>query len=122
MPDNTGSGLLNITRTRGVLQVHFADRNILDEASIDHIGEQLKGLIQTEEEPKILLNFSNVEHLSSSALGMLITLNKSVRQQGGVMKLSNINSQIHEVFSITRLDRMFEIFDDAERALATFQK
>ena len=46
-----------------VLVVNFVDRKILDEQNIQMIGEQLFGLV--DQNPKILLNFSNVEYLSS---------------------------------------------------------
>ena len=69
---------------------------------------------------KLLLNFRNVDHLSSAALGMLITLNKKVKEKHGVLKLSDINRQIFEVFKITRLDRVFDIHESADHALASF--
>ena len=69
---------------------------------------------------KLLLSFANVEHMSSAALGMLITLNKKVAEASGVLKLSDIAPQIYEVFRITRLNQLFDISDTAENAVASF--
>ena len=61
-----------------------------------------------------------MEHLSSAALGVLITLNKQVTEHKGTLKLSDIAPQIYEVFKITRLNKLFDIHDTAEQALGTF--
>lgn len=104
----------------GVNIVEFADRKILEELSISEIGDQLAKLIAGSQGIKLLLSFENVEHLSSAALGMLITLNKRVSEQSGKLKLSDITPQIFEVFKITRLNKLFDIHSTREDALGSF--
>ena len=111
---------LKIKRNDDVSVVEFADRKILEELAIQEIEEELHQVVDSEPSIKLLLNFRNVDHLSSAALGMLITLNKKVKEQNGELKLSDINRQIYEVFKITRLNRVFDIHDTAEQALAQF--
>jgi anti-sigma B factor antagonist len=69
---------------------------------------------------KLLLNFANVEYLSSAALGKLMTLNKKVKAAGGELRLANIKPEIKEVFSITKLDKMLKIFNSEQDALDGF--
>jgi len=104
-----------------VTTVGFLDRNILEEASIQQIGDEIGELILASPNPKILLNFENVEHLSSAALGTLITINNNVKKQGGQLRLANIDPQIYEVFVITKLNKLFVIHDDNAAALASFK-
>ena len=111
---------ITLTKSDSVHVVTFTDRKILEEISINEIGEELNKLVEGEKGTKILLSFTNVEHLSSAALGVLITLNKKVAEQEGTLKLSDIAPQIYEVFKITRLNKLFEIHDTAEKALVTF--
>ncbi|MFQ6047762.1 MAG: STAS domain-containing protein [Phycisphaerae bacterium] len=111
---------LKISKSDGVCVVEFADRKILEELCITEIGEELAALVDRQPGIKLLLNFSNVEHLSSAALGMLITLNKRISENGGVLKLSDIHPQIYEVFKITRLNKVFEIYSTAADALRSF--
>jgi anti-sigma B factor antagonist len=92
-----------------VLVVKFIDRKILDDTNIQIIGEQLFGLVEQQGARKLLLNFGNVEFLSSAALGKLITLNKKLQSAGGRLILCNIDPQIYEVFEITKLDKFFNI-------------
>jgi len=114
------SSHLKIKRTGDVSVVEFADRKILEELSIQEISDELRGLAESDVGAQLLLNFENVDHLASAALGMLITLHKRVQEHNGTLKLSNINRQIFQVFKITRLNRVFDIHDTAEQALASF--
>ena len=99
--------------------VQFRDRKILDESNIQEMGRELFELVE-QKRAKILLNFMNVEFLSSAALGKLITLDKKLKAAKGQLKLSNIRPEIYEVFAITRLNKLFDIHDDEADALATF--
>lgn len=111
---------LKITDSDGVKVVEFVDRKILDELSISEIRDELTNLVAAPDTTKLLLCFRHVEHLSSAALGVLITLNKQVAEKKGRLKLSDITPQIYEVFKITRLNKLFDIHDTMEKALAAF--
>ena len=103
-----------------VTVINFVDRKILDEQNIQVIGEQLFGLVDQDGRRKLLLNFGNVEYLSSAALGKLITLNKKLQGVGGRLILCNIDPQIYEVFEITKLDKFFNIQKEEQAALQAF--
>ncbi|MFN4261888.1 MAG: STAS domain-containing protein [Gemmataceae bacterium] len=103
-----------------VTVVSFTDRKILDEQNIQQIGEQLFSLVDEAGRRKILLNFGNVEYLSSAALGKLITLNKKLQVTGGRLILCNIDPQIYEVFEITKLNKLFNIQKEEQSALQAF--
>lgn len=116
----TGSSRLRVKHERDITQIEFVDRNILDEANIQQIGEEIGALIDSAPNPKLLINFASVDHLSSAALGTLITINNKMRARKGQLRLANIDPQIYEVFKITKLDRLFSIHESAEAALASF--
>lgn len=103
-----------------VTEAVFLDRKILDESNIQQIGKKLTTLIQTNPGIRLLLNFGRVAHLSSAALGMLITLSKRVSEQNGLLKLSDIHPKIYEVFVITKLNKLFDIYDHATEAMTSF--
>jgi anti-sigma B factor antagonist len=111
---------LRIYNEGDVVQVRFVDRNILDEANIQRIGEEIVSVIEQRDKPKLLINFENVDHLSSAALGTLITINNKVRARSGQLRLAEIDPQIYEVFVITKLNKLFDIHDSADDALASF--
>src|SRR5262245_53124897 len=90
-----------------VTVVDLGDWKILDLDNMVSVKEQVLWLLRQDIPKKILLNFSNVEYLSSAALGVLITLNKALHEGGGRLILCNIDPQIYEVFEITKLDKVF---------------
>lgn len=103
-----------------IARIRFIDRNILEEVTIHQIGEEISQVIERSPNPKVLINFENVEHLSSAALGTLININKRIKQKGGQLRLSNIDANIYEVFVITKLNKLFRIYDSAEEASTSF--
>ena len=111
---------INVEEIGGVTVARFVDKKILDETNIQHIGDQLFSLVDDDGRKKILLDFENVEYLSSAALGKLITMDKKVKAAGGKLKLCSVRPEIYEVFAITKLNKLFDIQDDQERALEGF--
>ena len=89
--------------------VHFKGKRILDEQTVQFIDKQLNQLVDQRDCKKLLLNFQDVEYLSSAARGMLINLQKKMISRSGRLSLCNVIPQILEVFSITKLDKTFRI-------------
>ena len=118
MPD--ASPPLAVVQNKDVRVVEFTNSKILDEANIADIGSTLKALIDERGNPKLLLDFSTVDHLSSAALGMLINANNRIKQKNGQLRLSNIKPQIYEVFVITKLNKLFRIYPERAEALGSF--
>lgn len=116
----SGNRRLDIEDVGDITIAKFIDRKILDENNIQIIGNQLFGMIDDEGRNKIILDFSNVEYLSSAALGKLITMEKKVKAAKGKLRLCCIRPEIYEVFAITKLNRLFKIYEDQERALEGF--
>lgn len=111
------AGSLLMSKQGVVTVVELIDKKILDEACIVRISEQLLSLVAQEVDPRMVVDFTNVGHMSSSALGMLITLHKRIREKKGVLRLCNIAPSIFEVFKITRLNEIFGIKDSRDKAI-----
>jgi anti-sigma B factor antagonist len=111
---------LSVIQNKDIRIVEFTSAKILDEANITEIGATLNAMIDETDSPRLLLDFANVDHLSSAALGMLININNRVRQKNGQLRLTNIKPQILEVFVITKLNKLFRILPDRAEALKSF--
>jgi len=109
-----------VTQVGDVTVVRFRDQKIIEDISIQEWGQELLSLVDVDNRQKILFNFTGVEFLSSAALGKLITLNARVRARSGSLKLCGIRPEIYEVFQITKLNRVFEIYTDESEALSAF--
>lgn len=111
---------VEVSEIGDVTIVRFVDHKILDSANIQELGDELLSLVEDDQRKKLLLNFSRVEFLSSSALNKLIMLDRVVEKHHGKLALCNLRPEIQEVFMITRLNQMFTIYDEEADALAGF--
>jgi anti-sigma B factor antagonist len=68
----------------------------------------------------ILVDMSKVPFVDSTGIGFLVSSQAGVSKEGGAFKLLNPNPRIREVLKITRLDRVFEVFDEEETAIESF--
>ena len=106
----------------GVRVVSFNQSQILDAVAIDRLSANLKEHIDSSPEKQYVLFFGAVSYLSSSALGMLIGLQRRFAQRGGDVKLAGIHDEIMEVFRITKLDTVFDIYKDVQSAVEAHRK
>ena len=106
----------------GVKVLAFQQTHMLDAATIDRVSASLKETIETSPETKFLFDFDRVGYLSSNALGMLIGLQRRIAQRKGRLKLAGIHPEVMEVFRITKLDTVFDIYKDAPSAIEAFRK
>ena len=70
---------------------------------------------------KILLNLAGVVHIDSSGIGELMMNYTTLRNQGGELKLMNLNKNVRNLLQITRLFTVFDVHDDQASALKAFQ-
>lgn len=69
---------------------------------------------------KFLIDFDKTGYIDSSGLGVLVSLSKKIREQGGDLRLANLNEDLRTLFELTKLDTLFQIAETRERALASF--
>lgn len=85
---------------------------ILDESDIRGLAESIMPLLETSPSVNLVLDFSNVKFLSSAVLRLLIRISKKIDESEGQFKLCGINPKIQDIFRITRLDQVFDIYAD----------
>lgn len=66
---------------------------------------------------RIVLNLKKAEYFDSSALGALVAFMKDVKSYGGHLILCNLSRSVFTLLKLSRLDLLFEIKDDLEKAL-----
>lgn len=89
--------------------VTIEESKLLDDESIKEMQAVLLDVVNSGKHNKMVLNFSEVEFLSSSFLGTLVKMHKSMQEKGGTLTLLNIDPRIMKVFKITQLDKIFTI-------------
>ena len=111
---------LDVSKVGDVTVARLRDHKIIEGQNMQELGQEFLRLADATQPPKLLLNFGDVDFLSSAALGKLIVLDRKVRAQGGTLKLSNLRPEIHEIFVLTKLNLLFDIRGSEAEALAVF--
>jgi anti-sigma B factor antagonist len=102
----------------GVQIIAFEQSSVLDAYEIEKLGDAIYHEIRPLEAPKVVIDLSHVDHLSSAALGMLIALRQVVVQKkGGGMAIANVNKDLRSIFKMTRLDKLARMCDSTEQAV-----
>ena len=95
----------------------LTDERILDEGEVQGLEDSIMPLIEEAGGIRLVIDFGNVKFLTSAVLGLLIRASKKIYESSGQLKLCGINPQILKIFKITRLDRVFDIYEDREKAI-----
>src|SRR5207244_12538727 len=70
-------------------------------------------------EKKFLIDFAQTGYIDSSGLGVLVSLSKKIREQGGELRLANMNDDLTTLFELTELEPLFQISDTRRPAPAS---
>lgn len=111
---------IDVREVGDVTVVRFRDRKIIEDATVQRLGQELFDLVDREQRKKLLIDYLSVVYQCAAFLGKMITLDKKVKAIGGVLKLCNIPPEIYEVFEITKLSKLFDVQVSEADALATF--
>jgi anti-sigma B factor antagonist len=90
----------------------------IDTSNTPEIGEGLKSLI-SQGKSNIVIDLSGVSYIGSWGLGVTISVYKAARENKGTLKLTQVPPEIMDVFNLTGLDKIFEIYDSVNDALAS---
>jgi len=97
--------------------ITVSDVRILEEEDIRALQDSIMSVLEQGQQMNLVVDFRNVQFLSSAVLGLLIRVSKKVYESDGQLRLCNISPKIHEIFKITRLTKVFDIRKDLESAL-----
>ncbi|MDD4908721.1 MAG: STAS domain-containing protein [Candidatus Omnitrophica bacterium] len=92
------------------------------EVNIDTVAdlkEMFKELVRSNRR-KVLLDFGALEYIDSSGLASLIDLAKGLKTIQGNVFLANLSPKVRSLFGITKLEKMFKIYDTQEQAMQDF--
>jgi len=85
----------------------------------DELERTIKQLGETGNK-HLIVNLSETQHLNSTALGVLISAHSSYVRRGGQMKLCAVDKRIENIFVITKLSLVFDVYPSEEQAIASF--
>ncbi len=91
---------------------------LLDDGDLA-FGKRISDLIDRGR-AKIVLDLGGVTYIDSSGVGMMVFQLKTLKQNGGDMKLLHLNQRAESLFGMLKLLIVFERFEDEAAALRSF--
>ena len=85
----------------------------------EELEQALKGLGEAGNK-HLVINLAETQHLNSTALGVLISAHTNYTRRSGQMKLCSVDKRIENIFVITKLSLVFDVYPNEEQAIASF--
>ena len=112
---------IDVREVDGVKVIRFLDRQLFDERTVREAADQVLGALPNDCSPiRLVLDFTDVNLVSSTLLSKLILLQRRVAGSGGKLRLCEMSPVIQQVFHTANLDRLFSIDRDQRAALEAF--
>jgi anti-sigma B factor antagonist len=92
----------------------------LDLANSGDLKETVKSLLK-QDKNRMHFNMMGVDFINSSGLGALVSMMKEVRVNKGRLTLSDLAPYVSEIFEITQLSNVFEIYNNEKEAVESFE-
>ena len=106
--------------TAGV--VTFLTASISDVEEINAISKRIKEYVEKTKPIRLIFDFGQVKFFSSQVLGMLLDMRAKLSANDGQVSVISINPQLHRIFRITNLDKIFSFFPDVDSAIKNEKK
>jgi len=88
----------------------------ITELEADELSSTLDKLFE-EHNYNIVLDLANVAFLSSTGIGQIMRAFRITRENGGFVRLAQVQPLVADVFRVTKLDKLLGIYDTVEEAL-----
>ncbi len=84
------------------------------------LKDEIKKQIE-QQRYNIIINLAKVSYIDSSGIGALISSLSNLKKYQGGLKIINVTGSVRKVFELTKLTSFFEIFNNEEEAIKSFQ-
>jgi anti-anti-sigma factor len=112
---------LDVEEIGAVAVVRFREPHLRDQPVIRDMSRELYGFLERDL-LRLLLDFAQVEYLSSGMIGPLLELRDRARAAGGDLAVFGLRPELAEVFALAGMDQEFDLYADRQQALASFTK
>lgn len=107
---------VKINETDPSIVILHADAELNEQTSsrvVDHIEELADRGVQ-----RIIVDCTDLTHVSSFGLGVLIRVHHRIRKRGGMLVLADVKGMAFDALKMTHLDRIFQITESVDEALS----
>ncbi len=107
------------TRDEGKVTIIDLSGKLMGGADSDVFRDLVHGLIEKGRK-RIIVNLAGINWINSTGVGILITGYTTLRKSGGDLKLLNVSTKIESMLYVTKLNLIFECFNDERDAIESY--
>ena len=110
-----------VARHGDAIRIVLLDETLL----LDQIGSlqrRLESITDRLTNPQVILDLRCCRYMPTTAIGAFVSLHARIAREQGALRIVTDIPSIHELFVITRLDRLFSIHETVDAALATLHR
>jgi anti-sigma B factor antagonist len=107
-------------RTSGDVTIITPKGMLLGGKETDELQSKIKELVEAGNK-KLLINLGQTTFLNSVSLGVLIGAHSSYAKRGAEMKLCQVDKKIQNIFVVTKLSLVFDVYESCEEATKSFK-
>jgi len=108
---------VEIENTEDRAVISFKQQCITDVEQISAAADHIRDFIDRVKPRLVVFDFENVKFFSSQVLGLLLAARQQLQELNGEVVVCAIDPQLHRIFRITNLDRIFKFFPDRSSAV-----
>jgi anti-sigma B factor antagonist len=114
-----GKDAVNISTRRNDKTTIFELAGDIDLANSPKVRDSILREIRECHTPLVMVNLSRVRYMDSSGVASLVEVLKASRDLGSRFILFGLTTSIREVLQLSRLIKVFEVYENEEQAMAS---
>lgn len=95
---------------------------VFNEEAVKTLYAQFEKVIDPAPTQRFIIDFANVQYMSSTVLGVLVSTLLKIQKRGGELRITGVDRDLKQVFRLTGLHRIFRICDTLDRAIQSFDQ
>lgn len=111
---------LNIKKNHDTIIIYLHGR--LESYHVDEVEKEIKRLIDAEASNNLILNLQDIDYVSSSGIGLFVTIMNILKQRGNKFGICALNSPVKRIMEIVEINTLLQIFKDETEAVEFFQE
>lgn len=101
---------LNYKKDGNTIVVYLKGR--LDVHQVDEVEKEIKTLLNSETSSHLIINLKDIDYVSSSGIGMFVTVMNILKQRDKKFCICSLNSSVKRIMEIVEMNVLFNIFRD----------
>ena len=113
--------MLETTNINDILVVRLKDSNRLNSMITEAVKEALLKFFN-KPNTNLVFNLEGITFIDSSGFGVFLSAMKAANNNYGQFKICQVNSDVMELFKLLQLHHVFEIYDELDSCLKSFNQ